>query len=76
MQISGHPSDAFSRKMPGTPKFELLHCVKKPPILIKSTDRDENLNRWSGYISIPNFRPLPPGVLQKMSENPRVDPLH
>ena len=40
-------------------------CKKNPQILVKSTNRDENLNRCSGYISIPNFMPLPPGFSRK-----------
>ena len=30
----------------------MFHWVKMPPKLVKSTDRDQNLIRWSGYSSI------------------------
>ena len=40
-------------------------CKNNPQILVKSTNRDENLNRCSGYISIPNLMPLPPGISRK-----------
>ena len=32
--------------------------------------------RWSRYISMQNFRPFPPCVLQDMPGNPQFDPFH
>ena len=57
-QISGHYCHAFSIKY-GNHTFEMFHWVKMPPKLVKSTDRDQNLIRWSGYSSIWYFRPFP-----------------
>ena len=56
-QISGHYCRAFPVKY-GNHTFEMFHWVKMPPKLVKSTDRDQNLIRWSGYISIQYFRPF------------------
>ena len=32
--------------------------------------------RWSGYISMHNFRPIPPCVLREMPGTPKFDPFH
>ena len=56
-QIWGHYCHAFSIKY-GNHTFEMFHWVKMPPKLVKSTDRDQNLIRWSGYSSIWYFRPF------------------
>ena len=57
-QISGHYCHAFSIKY-GNHTFEMFHWVKMPPKFVTSTDRDQNLIRWSGYSSIWFFRPFP-----------------
>ena len=57
-QISGHYCQAFSIKY-GNHTFERFHWVKMPPKWVKSTDRDQNLIRWSGYSSIWYSRPFP-----------------
>ena len=57
-QISGHYCHAFPIQY-GNHTFEMFHWVKMSPKLVKSTDRDQNLIRWSGYISIQYFRPFP-----------------
>ena len=57
-QISGHYCHAFPIKY-GNHTFEMFHWMKMPPKLVKPTDRDQNLIRWSGYISIQYFRPSP-----------------
>ena len=57
-QISGHHCHAFPIKY-GNHTYEMFHWVKMSPNLVKSTDRDQNLIRWSGYISIQYFRPFP-----------------
>ena len=49
------------------------HCqhnsdVKVPPKIEKSTKSNPPF-RWSGYISMPNFRPRLPCVLKKMPKN-------
>ena len=56
-QISGH-CHVFAIKY-GNHTFEMFHWVKMPPKLVKSTDHDQNLIRWSGYSSIWYFRPFP-----------------
>ena len=38
--------------------------------------RTNHFWRWSGYISVLNFRPFPPCVLQEMPGNPKFDPFH
>ena len=58
-QISGHYCHAFSVT------FEMFHWVNMPPKIIKSTDRDQNLIRWSGYSSIWYFRPFPHAFCRK-----------
>ena len=63
-QISGHYWHAFSRKCRNH-KFKLFHWGKMPPKLVKSTDRDQNLIRRPGYISIPYFRPFPHAFSRK-----------
>ena len=57
-QISGHYCHAFPIKY-GNHTFEMFHWVKMPPKLVKSTDRDQTLIRWSGYSSIQYFKPFP-----------------
>ena len=57
-QISGHYCHAFFIKY-GNHTFEMFRWVKMPPKLVKSTDRDQNQIRWSGYSSIWYFRPSP-----------------
>ena len=68
-QISGHYCHAFSIKY-GNHIFEMFHWVKMPPKLVKSTDRDQNLIRWSGYSSIWYFSPPPPPPMRS-PENAR-----
>ena len=63
-QIWGHYCHAFSIKY-GKHTFEMFHWVKMPPKLVKSTDRDQNLIRWSGYSSIWYFRPSPHAFSRK-----------
>ena len=63
-QISGHYCHAFSIKY-GNNTFEMFYWVKMPPKLVKSTDRDQNLIRWSGYSSIWCFRPFPHAFSRK-----------
>ena len=56
--------NAFSIKY-GNHTFEMFHWVKMPPKLVKSTDRDQNIIRWSGYNSIWYFRPFPHAFSRK-----------
>ena len=53
-------------KMPGNPKFYPFHWVKIASKLEKSTNCSHNLInqfwKWSGYISMQNFRPFPQWV--------------
>ena len=63
-QISGHYCHAFSIKH-GNHTFEMFHWIKMPAKLVKSTDRDQNLIRWSGYSSIWYFRPFPHAFSRK-----------
>ena len=63
-QISGHYCHAFSIKY-GNHAFDMFQWVKMPTKLVKSTDRDQNLIRWSGYISIRYFRPFPRAFSRK-----------
>ena len=63
-QISGHYCHAFSIKYVNH-TFEMSHCVKIPPKLTKSADRDWNIIRWSGYSSIWYFRPFPHAFSRK-----------
>ena len=68
-QISGHYCHAFSIKY-GNHSFEMFHWVKMPPKLVKSTYRDQNLIRWSGYSSIWYFRPFPHAFSRKCPKTP------
>ena len=63
-QISGHYCQAFSIKY-GNHTFEMFHWVKMPPKWVKSTGRDQNIIRWSGYSSIWYFRPFPHAFSRK-----------
>ena len=63
-EISGHYCHAFPIWY-GNHIFEMFHCGKMPPKLVKSTDRDQNLIRWSGYISMQYFRPFPHAFSRK-----------
>ena len=75
-QISGHSSYASSRKCQET---TILACFAKS----KRCQNEENTNRpwpksnqfwrWSGYISMSNFRAFLPCVLQKMPGNHNFD---
>ena len=75
-QISGNSSHVFSRKCPET---STLTCFSNS----KRRQNEENSNRpwpksnqfwrWSGYISMSNFRAFLPCVLQKMPRNHNFD---
>ena len=55
-------------RSPSNTETTHLKCFigsKMPPKLVKSTDRDQNLIRWSGYSSIWYFRPFPHAFSRK-----------
>ena len=61
--------------MCGNPKLGQSHWAKDVPKQGKSTDHDPKSNqfwRWSGYISMPNFRPFLPCVLLRMHKIPNL----
>ena len=55
--------------MPGNSKFDLFHEVKMLP-------KFDQFQRWSGYISMSNFRPFLLCILKKITEIPKSDLFH
>ena len=74
-RISGYFSHAFSRKYPETVKLTYFMKSKYCQNEENQQILTKNLNqfwRWSGYISMPNFRLYLPFVLRKCQETPNL----